>query len=324
MTEGQRGMDKTSSFEAARRRLTAIANRLLGSRAEAEDVVQEAWLRWNTADTALLATPLAWLTAVTTRLAIDRLRRLRSEYAAQATQWLAEPWLDEVAPSAEDQAARTAALAEALRIVCEQLSASECVAFVLHEALDMDYAQIATRLGKTAAHCRQLVHRARQRLAHHDRPLHADTCATRHAYAIDRLREAIGTQDPEAVIVALAADAQSTPVHEPAHDTALELAACARAVVPRAAAALPTPLRAEALHIDGECFIALLSDGEIVALAVLRYADGRLRLARVPADDRRLHALNACYGLRAVGKMLADLRSRCVAEGLMLAAGSVQ
>jgi len=318
MTEGQRGMDKTSRFEAERRRLTAIANRLLGSRAEAEDVVQEAWLRWQTVDTALLVTPLAWLTAVTTRLAIDRLRRLQSERAAQATQWLAEPWLDDVAPSAEDQAARTAALAEALRIVCEQLSEAERVAFVLHEALDMDYAQISARLGKTAAHCRQLVHRARQRLADPDRPSRVDTAATRllrrsRTHAIDRLREAIGMQDPEAVMAAFAAGAQCLRAPEPAHGVALDVAARGHAQAPAASVALqmPMPLCAKALHLDGEPSIALLCDGEIVALATMRFANGRLRLVRLPADGRRLRALNACYGLRAIGKMLAQLRSRC-------------
>ena len=312
-------MDKTSSFEAARRRLTAIANRLLGSRAEAEDVVQEAWLRWQNVDAALLATPLAWLTAVTTRLAIDRLRRLQSERAAQATQWLAEPWLDDVVPSAEDQAARTAALAEALRIVCDQLSEPERVAFVLHEALDMDYTQISARLGKTAAHCRQLVHRARQRLAHPDRSPRTDTGSIRrshthtHSHAIDQLREAIGTQDPEAVMAAFAAGAQRARVPEPVQAVALDGAAC-RPAAASAAAALPTPLGAEALHLDGEPCIALLCDGEIVALAAVRYANGRLRLVRLPADGRRLRALNARYGLRVIAKMLADLRSRCVIE----------
>ena len=158
-------IEKTSGFEAARARLISIAYRMLGSRAEAEDVVQDAWLKWHAAAADELRTPLAWLTTVTTRLAIDRIRRLQSEQTARANDWLLQPWLDEWVPSAEDEALRAASVSEAVALMIERLSPDERAAFVLHEAFDYDYAQIGEVVGKTAAHCRQLAHRARQRLA---------------------------------------------------------------------------------------------------------------------------------------------------------------
>ena len=161
----QEEKDKISSFEAARARLTSIAYRMLGSRAEAEDIVQDAWLKWHAAAQGDLRTPAAWLTTVTTRLAIDRIRRLQSEQTARMNESLTQPWLDELAPSAEDEALRAAAVSEAVTLLFERLSDDERAAFVLHEAFECDYAQIADVVGKTPAHCRQLAHRARQRLA---------------------------------------------------------------------------------------------------------------------------------------------------------------
>jgi DNA-directed RNA polymerase specialized sigma24 family protein len=105
MTE--QAIDKASRFEAVRARLVALAYRMLGSRAEAEDVVQDVWLKWHLADTREVRAPAAWLTTITTRAAIDRLRHVQRERASQAAGWLPEPWLDEVAPSAEDLAPRT-------------------------------------------------------------------------------------------------------------------------------------------------------------------------------------------------------------------------
>jgi RNA polymerase sigma-70 factor (ECF subfamily) len=161
----QEEKDKISGFEAARARLTSIAYRMLGSRAEAEDIVQDAWLKWHAAAQGDLHTPVAWLTTVTTRLAIDRIRRLQSEQTARTNESLTQPWVDELAPSAEDEALHAAAVAEAVALLFERLSDDERAAFVLHEAFECDYAQIADVVGKTPAHCRQLAHRARQRLA---------------------------------------------------------------------------------------------------------------------------------------------------------------
>ena len=128
MTE--QGIDKASSFEAARARLLALAYRMLGSRAEAEDVVQDVWLKWHLADTQAVQTPAAWLTTLATRTAIDRLRHVQRERASQAIGWLPEPWLDEAAPSAEEVAVRASEMSYGVMLLLERLKPDERAAFV--------------------------------------------------------------------------------------------------------------------------------------------------------------------------------------------------
>lgn len=156
--------ESTSLFEASRRRLLSISYRMLGSLSEAEDVVQETWLRWNETDYRKLQTPVAWLTTVATRIAIDRLRYLQRERAAESVPWLPEPWLDRHAPSAEDSVSMLSDLSYGVLLLLERLSADERAALLLHEVFDCQYDEIATTLNKTAVHCRQLVRRAKERV----------------------------------------------------------------------------------------------------------------------------------------------------------------
>jgi RNA polymerase sigma factor (sigma-70 family) len=154
-------------FAASRRRLLSIAYRMLGSVSEAEDVVQETWIRWHEMDHLdhlQLETPVAWLTTVATRLAIDRLRRLQRERAALPGRWLPEPWLDEHAPSAEDAVSMLSDLSYGVLLLLERLSPDERAALLLHEVFDCQYEEIARALGKKPAHCRQLVRRAKERV----------------------------------------------------------------------------------------------------------------------------------------------------------------
>ncbi len=190
----EQGNDKASSFEAVRARLLALAYRMLGSRAEAEDVVQDVWLKWHLADTRAVQTPAAWLTTLTTRTAIDRLRQAQRERASQASGWLPEPWLDEVAPSAEELALRAAEMSYGVMLLLERLKPDERAAFVLHEAFDCDYAEIAGILERTPAACRQIVHRAKARLQRAGAPsLRPDPAA--HAQIVERLRTALEARD---------------------------------------------------------------------------------------------------------------------------------
>jgi len=192
MTEHE--IDKASSFGAVRARLIALAYRMLGSRAEAEDIVQDVWLKWHLADTREVQTPAAWLTTLTTRTAIDRLRNVQRERESQATGWLPEPWLDEVAPSAEELALRAAEMSYGVMLLLERLKPDERAAFVLHEAFDCDYAEIGTILERTPASCRQIVHRARVRLQRAGAPLQRPD-AQAHARIVERLRSALEAQD---------------------------------------------------------------------------------------------------------------------------------
>ena len=156
---------RTDTFQQHRRRLLGIAYRMLGSKAEAEDVLQDAWLRWNESDTDSLRSAEAWLVTVVTRLAIDRLRVLRGERERYPGFWLPEPVV-EAADSDTPQTLleRADDISMALLRVLEQLAPEERAAFVLRQAFDMDYADLATALGKSEAVVRQLVHRAGERV----------------------------------------------------------------------------------------------------------------------------------------------------------------
>jgi RNA polymerase sigma-70 factor (ECF subfamily) len=152
------------TFTALRPRLFSIAYRMLGVRADAEDVVQDAWLRWHSSDATALQSAEAWLVTVTTRLAIDRLRTRKAERESYIGWWLPEPLveLDERTP--ESAAEMASDVSVAFLWVLERLSADERAAFLMRQVFDQDYAEIAAMLNKSEASCRQMVHRAQERV----------------------------------------------------------------------------------------------------------------------------------------------------------------
>lgn len=172
-----------ATFELLRPRLFSVAYRMLGMRSDAEDVVQEAWLRWSGRQAKEVMSAEAWLVTVVTRLSIDRLRSRKVEREAYVGWWLPEP-LVEVDTFTPEAAAETASqVSVAMLWLMERLSPEERAAFLMRKILDQDYADLAHTLGKTEAACRQLVHRAEKRL--HDQPrftvsreLHRDVLAS--------------------------------------------------------------------------------------------------------------------------------------------------
>ncbi|MDE2086335.1 MAG: RNA polymerase sigma factor SigJ [Xanthomonadaceae bacterium] len=167
---------QTALFQQHRPRLFGLAYRMLGTPADAEDVLHDAWLRWNAQDTAALDDPEAWLVTVTTRLALDRLRRARTEREHYPGPWLPEPLVDEAAPAdgsgAETPEAaleRGQTLTLSFLTLLERLGPDERAAFLLNEVFDYNHAETAAILGITENACRQRVHRARARLRQ-DRP----------------------------------------------------------------------------------------------------------------------------------------------------------
>jgi RNA polymerase sigma-70 factor (ECF subfamily) len=150
------------TFEGERARLTGLAYRITGSLADAEDVVQEAWIRWAAQEAGEVYNPAGWLTTVVSRLALDRLRaqhRRREVYVG--------PWLPDVLPTART-VEETAELAESLTlgflVLLDSLSPSERVAFLLGDVFGEPYPVIADILGKSEPACRQLVSRARRKV----------------------------------------------------------------------------------------------------------------------------------------------------------------
>lgn len=151
-------------FDRLRPRLFGIAYRMLGIRADAEDVLQDAWLRWREADRAALQSAEAWLVTVVTRLAIDRLRAAKTEREAYVGEWLPEPLVEWDVDTPEAIVERASELSLAFLHMLERLGAEERAAFLLRQAFDYDYGEIARMLGKSEAAVRQMIHRAAERL----------------------------------------------------------------------------------------------------------------------------------------------------------------
>ncbi|MFJ6698851.1 RNA polymerase sigma-70 factor [Streptomyces sp. NPDC091272] len=158
-------MDPTALFEEHRPVLAGVAYRMLGRVADAEDVVQEAWLRWSAEDREDVRSPRAYLVRVTTRLAIDRLRHVQSRREAYVGPWLPEPYgtdFGERAPDTAERAVLADSVSLAVLVVLESLSPLERAVFVLREAFGFPYGEIATALDRSEAAVRQLAGRARK------------------------------------------------------------------------------------------------------------------------------------------------------------------
>lgn len=155
--------DAAEVFATARKRLFGIAYRMLGSAAEAEDVVQETWVRWQTTDRSVVQNPQAFLTTAATRLAINVLQSARSRRETYIGPWLPEPvdTSDDPTLGAE----RAEALDVAVLVLLEKLTPTERAAYVLREAFDYGYPEIAQIVGVSPTATRQLVSRARKHLA---------------------------------------------------------------------------------------------------------------------------------------------------------------
>lgn len=154
---------RTSLFERHRSRLFGLAYRMLGTPADAEDVLHDAWLRLDAEDVDGLDDPEAWLVTVTTRLALDRLRRAKVERAQYTGPWLPEPLVPD-AERPDALAERSESLTLSFLLLLERLGPEERAAFLLHDVFDYGHAEAAAILGIAEDACRQRVHRARQRL----------------------------------------------------------------------------------------------------------------------------------------------------------------
>ncbi|MEU8827097.1 RNA polymerase sigma-70 factor [Streptomyces sp. NPDC048636] len=155
----------TDVFEAHRSVLTGVAYRMLGRVADAEDVVQETWLRWSGTDREQVREPRAFLVRITTRLAIDRLRQITSRRESYVGPWLPEPIatdLGHTVPDAAERALLSETVSLAVLVVLESLSPLERAVFVLREAFGFPYGEIAETLDRSEAAVRQLSGRARR------------------------------------------------------------------------------------------------------------------------------------------------------------------
>jgi len=189
-------------FLTHRSLLFTVAYEMLGSAADAEDVVQETWLRWADVDQAQVRDPRAYLVRIVTRQALNRLRavaRQREEYIGE---WLPEPLLTSPDASADAELAENVSIA--MLTVLETLGPAERAVFVLREVFETPYDEIAEVLGKTPAAVRQLAHRAREHVAARRPRMHVDRA--QQQAAVDRFMAAIATGDVRGLMEVLAPD----------------------------------------------------------------------------------------------------------------------
>jgi RNA polymerase sigma-70 factor, ECF subfamily len=195
-------------YERLRPLMFSIAYRMLGSVSEAEDVAQEAFLRYHRAESgpAGIDSPRAFLSAVTTRLCIDQLRSARARREAYLGEWLPEPLLtDLTAPDPASAAEQADTLSMAFLLMLERLSPVERAVFLLHDVFGYGYDEIAGIVGKGQDNCRQLASRARRHVSEH-RPRFEPSRRQRDELA-DRFLRAVGDGDMDGLVAMLAADA---------------------------------------------------------------------------------------------------------------------
>lgn len=192
-------------FMEHRALLFGIAYRMLGSVAEAEDLVQETYLRWQRQKAGIVETPKAWLVATLTRLGIDQLRSARRRREDYVGVWLPEPLVDSAAPAPDQVAALGDSLGLAFLVLLETLGPVERAVFLLREAFDYDYAEIALIVGKSEAACRQMVSRAKSHLAQRT-PAEAAP-SPRAEQIVQRFMSACATGDVRELLAVLTDDA---------------------------------------------------------------------------------------------------------------------
>jgi len=198
--------DALGTFETHRGFLTGLAYRMLGSVAEAEDAVQDAWLRWHGADRTGIANARAWLSTVVTRISLDRLKAARRRRETYVGAWLPDPLLDDAGLTEAAPAAIDHDVSVALMLALERLSPLERAAFLLHDIFDMSYGEVAAALGSAEESCRQLASRARRHVRE-ARPRYAITAEDSRPVA-DAFLAAARSGDTARLQHLLAADAR--------------------------------------------------------------------------------------------------------------------
>ncbi|MCI0776828.1 MAG: RNA polymerase sigma-70 factor [Chloroflexi bacterium] len=198
-------MTRTDTFTEYRPLLFSIAYRMLGSVMDAEDAVQETYLRWERADESGIESPKAYLSTIITRLSIDQLRSARVQREQYIGPWLPEPLVTEKGADMEDRAVLADSLSMAFLVMLESLGPIERAAFLLREVFDFEYAELARILEKSEANCRQLVHRAKEHVKEH-RPRFDASNAQAQEIAAQFLHAAT-TGDMDRLLGLLAGDA---------------------------------------------------------------------------------------------------------------------
>lgn len=285
----------TDVFEEHRPVLIGVAYRMLGRIADAEDVVQEGWLRWSAASREDVREPRAFLVRIVTRLAIDRLRAIGARREAYVGPWLPEPLVTDFGPTVPDTAER-AVLAEsvsvAVLVVLESLSPLERAVFVLREAFGFPYAEIATTLDRTEAAVRQLAGRARRHVE--ERKPRYDVDPARRRALTERFLAAAAGGDIDALLALLAPDVRLVGDSGGRSKAPLRILESADKVgrFLLAVAQEQTPdLEIRFLELNGGPAVLMLSGGKPDSVVQVDVRDGVIQCVYIVRNPDKLAAL---------------------------------
>ena len=267
--------DPTTAFVAHRNLLFTVAYEMLGSVVDAEDVLQETWLRWMKVDLSQVRDQRAYLVRITTRRSLDRLRTMSRRKEAYVGPWLPEPLL--TAPDVAEDVELAESVSMALMLVLETLSPTERAVFVLREAFDVGYDEIAAAVGKSPAAVRQISHRARQHVeARRPREVVSPTEARA---ALESFRHAVETRDLQGLLDVLAPEVVLISDGGGVKQAALRpITGAEKAVrfivggIGKAQVALTT----ETTVVNGNPALVLCVDGEIDGVLAIRVEDARI------------------------------------------------
>ncbi|ADB32667.1 RNA polymerase, sigma-24 subunit, ECF subfamily [Kribbella flavida DSM 17836] len=262
----------TDTFVAHRNLLFTVAYEMLGSAADAEDVLQETWLRWIDVDLDQVRDERAYLVRITTRQALNRLRTLKRRKEAYVGPWLPEPLL--TSPDVAEDVELAESMSMALLLVLETLTPTERAVFVLREAFDVSYAEIAAAVGKTPAAVRQIAHRARRHVE--ARRPRAAVPASRTRAALKSMQRALETGDLQGLLDVLAPDVVLIGDGGGVKQAALRPVVGADRVVRLLAGGLgkdPGVITTGLTEVNGNPALLLRLDGEIDGILALRVED---------------------------------------------------
>ena len=270
--------DTVNTFEGERDRLVGLAYRMLGDVAAAEDVVQDAYLRWHDVDPATVDSPAAYLTTVITRLCLDELKSARQQREEAYTgPWLPSPLVAERGATPPD-VERDAALSMALLVLLEALTPVQRAVFVLREGFDVNYTTIARIVDRSPAHCRKIAQRAREYVGDRNRRFRASR--EDQEALVQEFVDAIEDCDPERLGAVLAEDAVSYS------DGGGEVTAALRPIEGRdritrfllgIAQKAPEGLTVEPATVNGGPGLIARVDGAVQSVWAFHVADGRIQ-----------------------------------------------
>ncbi|MFF7993362.1 sigma-70 family RNA polymerase sigma factor [Kitasatospora xanthocidica] len=282
-------------FEAGRNRLASLAYRLLGSAADAEDAVQDTFLRWQAANRERIEVPEAWLTKVVTNLCLDRLRSAQARHERAAGDWLPEPLLegDPMLGPAETFEQRESVSLAVLTLM-ERLSPVERAAYVLREAFSYPHAEIAGILGITESASQQHVHRARRRVAVERRGDEVDRATARRI--VEEFLAAAASGRTERLVAMLTADVTMVSDGAGLAKRLLRYGTPERVAALVRAGFKPTPAKrrlvggAPAMHValvNGSPAVLAVVDDRVVGAVAFEVSDGKIASLRgIAAADR--------------------------------------